>query len=53
MKLTHSLLIFHVLHPPVPPPSFTCSMEKLFDLMLMGFKYQVQCSSQLGQLIEV
>ncbi len=29
------------------------SMDKLFDLMLMGFKYQVQCSLRLEQMLEV
>ncbi|KXZ46265.1 hypothetical protein GPECTOR_45g135 [Gonium pectorale] len=29
------------------------SMDKLFDLMMMGFKYQLLCSTKLDQMIEV
>ncbi|EFJ41172.1 hypothetical protein VOLCADRAFT_107794 [Volvox carteri f. nagariensis] len=29
------------------------SMDKLFDLMLMGFKYQLLCSTNLDQMLEV
>lgn len=28
-------------------------MDKLFDLMLMGFKYQLLCSTRLDQMLEV
>lgn len=28
-------------------------MEKLFDLMLMGFKYQVLCSQHAQDLLQV
>ncbi|GLC39781.1 hypothetical protein PLESTF_000883200 [Pleodorina starrii] len=29
------------------------SMDKLFDLMMMGFKYQLLCSTKLDQMLEV
>ncbi|GLI65897.1 hypothetical protein VaNZ11_009543, partial [Volvox africanus] len=29
------------------------SMDKLFDLMMMGFKYQLLCSTHLHQMLEV
>ena len=29
------------------------SMDKLFDLMAMGVKYQLYCSSKLEQMLEV
>ena len=30
-----------------------CSMDKLFDLMMMGFKYQLVCATRLEQMVEV
>ncbi|KAG2487008.1 hypothetical protein HYH03_014379 [Edaphochlamys debaryana] len=29
------------------------SMDKLFDLMMMGFKYQLLCSTKLEQMLEI
>lgn len=29
------------------------SMDKLFDLMVMGVKYQLHCASRLDQILEV
>ena len=30
-----------------------CSMDKLFDLMMMGFKYQILCSTRVEQVQQV
>ena len=38
----------------MPPPNhFLHSMDKLFDLMAMGVKYQLYCASRLEQMLEV
>jgi hypothetical protein len=31
----------------------SCSMDKLFDLMVMGAKYCLMCSTQLDEMIQV
>lgn len=30
-----------------------CSMDKLFDLMTMGLKYQLLCATSLDQMLKV
>ena len=30
-----------------------CSMEKLFDLMVTGFKYQTLCNQQALEVLQV
>ncbi|PNH06584.1 hypothetical protein TSOC_007022, partial [Tetrabaena socialis] len=42
----------------VPPLMRRCcgeppGMDKLFDLMMMGFKYQLLCSTKLDSMMEV
>jgi hypothetical protein len=30
-----------------------CSMDKLFDLMMMGYKYQIMCCTALQDMLQV
>lgn len=41
-----SLAAAHVLH-------CACSMDKLYDLMVMGLKYQLLCCCQTSELLQV
>ena len=47
------LLSCHLFILMAPPPHFSHSMDKLFDLMAMGVKYQLYCASRLEQMLEV
>lgn len=40
------------LKSPMIEPCLLCSMDKLFDLMVMGAKYQLLCSSKLDDMIQ-
>lgn len=35
------------------PPYLLHSMDKLYDLMTMGLKYQLLCATRLSQMLEV
>lgn len=52
MARLHSLMPASV-SSRVEPNVVCCSMDKLFDLIVMGAKYQLMCAPRLDDMIQV